>query len=117
VLRGQHVLVIEDEPLIALDLQMALFSAGAAVYIANTVDTALVVADAPAVTAAIVDLRLNGNSVRGVVQRLAKRDPPFIFYTGQTETPTAASWPAVPFLAKPLPAGQVVDVLVRVVSR
>ena len=61
-------------------------------------------------------LRLHGNSVREVVERLAARDLPFIFYTGQTETPTAASWPSVPFLAKPLPAGQVVDMLARVVS-
>jgi DNA-binding NtrC family response regulator len=116
MLRGHHVLIIEDEPLIVLDLEHALSSAGAAVNVANTVASALEAAAAPAVTAAIVDLRLHGNSVREVVERLAARDLPFIFYTGQTETPTAASWPGVPFVAKPLPAGQVVDMLARVVS-
>jgi hypothetical protein len=48
--------------------------------------------------------------------RLAARDLPFIFYTGQTETPTAASWPSVPCLVKPLPAKEVVEMLARVMS-
>jgi DNA-binding NtrC family response regulator len=116
MLRGQHVLIIEDEPLIALDLEQALSSAGAAVTIANSAATALEAVEAPSLTAAIVDLRLHGHSVRDVVERLAARSLPFVFYSGQMETPTAASWPSVPFLLKPLPAGQVVDMLVRVVA-
>jgi DNA-binding NtrC family response regulator len=116
MLRGQHVLIVEDEPLIALDLEHALSSAGAQVGISGTVDSALEAAKAPALTAAIVDLRLHGQSVRSVVELLATRDLPFIFYSGNAETPTAASWPSVPFLVKPLPAVQVVDMLARVVS-
>jgi len=116
MLRGHHVLVVEDEPLIALDLEQALSAAGAAVNIANTVASALEAAEAPSVTAAIVDLRLHGHSVRDVVERLATRNLAFVFYTGQTETATAASWPSVPFLLKPLPAKEVVEMLARVVS-
>jgi DNA-binding NtrC family response regulator len=93
MLRGHYVLIIEDEPLIALDLEHALSSAGAQVGISGTVDSALEAAKAPALTAAIVDLRLHGHSVRSVVERLSARDLPFIFYSGHTETPTAASWP------------------------
>jgi DNA-binding NtrC family response regulator len=116
MLRGQHVLIVEDEPLIVLDLEQALSSAGAAVGVANTVASALEAAEAPAVTAAIVDLRLHGHSVRSVVERLSARDLPFIFYSGHSETPTGASWPSVPFLIKPLPAREVIDMLARVVS-
>jgi DNA-binding NtrC family response regulator len=116
MLRGHYVLIIEDEPLIALDLEHALSSAGAQVGISGTVDSALEAAKAPALTAAIVDLRLHGHSVRSVVERLSARDLPFIFYSGHTETPTAASWPSVPFLIKPLPAREVIDMLARVVS-
>jgi DNA-binding NtrC family response regulator len=116
MLRGQHVLIIEDEPLIALDLEQALTSSGAVVNIANTVASALEAADAPAVTAAIVDLRLHEHSVRDVVERLVTRNLAFVFYTGQTEATTAASWPSVPLLLKPLPAKAVVDMLARVVS-
>jgi DNA-binding NtrC family response regulator len=116
MLRGQHVLIVEDEPLIALDLEHALSSAGAQVGISSTVDSALEAAGAPAVTAAIIDQRLHGQSVRNVVELLATRDLPFIFYSGNAETPTAASWPSVPFLVKPLLAAQVVDMLARVVA-
>ena len=116
MVRGHHVLIVEDEPLIALDLEHALSSAGAAVNVANTVASALEAAAAPTVTAAIVDLCLHGHSVRDVVERLAARNLPFVFYSGHMETPTAASWPSVPFLIKPLPAGQVVDMVVRVVA-
>ncbi len=116
MLRGQHVLIIEDEPLIALDLEQALSSAGAKVNIANTVASALEAAEAYSVTAAIVDLRLHGQSVRDAVERLVARNLPFVFYSGQTESTTAASWPSVPFLLKPLPAKEVVDMPARVVS-
>ena len=116
MLRGQHVLIIEDEPLIALDLEQALTSCGAVVIIANTVASALEAIDAPAVTAAIVDLRLHEHSVRPVVERLVTRNLAFVFYTGQSETATAGSWPSVPLLLQPLPAKEVVDMLARVVS-
>jgi DNA-binding NtrC family response regulator len=116
MLRGQHVLIVEDEPLIALDLEQALSSAGAQVAISNTVDSALEAVEAPAVTAAIIDLRLHGHSVRDVVERLVTRDLAFVFYSGDAETLTARSWPSVPFLIKPLLAAQVVDMLARVVA-
>jgi DNA-binding NtrC family response regulator len=116
MLKGKHVLVIEDETLIAYDLEQALSTAGATVDVASTVASALEAAEAPALTAAIIDLRLNGRSVRDVVERLGARDLPFIFYSGHTETPTAASWPRVPFLTKPLPADQVVEMLARVLA-
>lgn len=115
MLQGQHVLVIEDEPLIALDLEQALISAGAAVGIAHTAASATRAAHSPAFTAAIVDLRLHGQSVREAVERLSARDLPFLFYSGHTETPTAASWPSVPFLMKPLPPAEVVGMLTRIV--
>ena len=117
MLRGQHVLVIEDEPLIALDLEQALSSVGATVIKAGTVANALEAAATPEVTAAIVDLSLHGRSVRDVVERLTTRDLAFIFYTGHVDTPTAAACPSVPFLVKPMLAAQVVDMLARVVAQ
>ncbi len=116
MLQSQHVLVIEDEPLIALDLEQALSSAGAAVVVASTITVALQAAEAPALTAAIVDLSLHGCSVSEVVERLIARNIAFIFYSGHAETPTAAPWASVPILVKPVPADQVIDMLARVVS-
>jgi len=117
MLQGHHVLVVEDEPLIALDLEQALSAVGAQVRVSNTVDSALEAAQAAAITAAIIDLRLHGHSVREVVQQLASRKLPFIFYTGQSETPTASSWPTVPILVKPLPANEVVSGLAGLICQ
>ncbi len=116
-LHGHRVLIIEDELLIALDLKEALIQVGADVVgIAATAQEASEAVAAPNLTAAIVDLRLNGQSVREAVQRLTDRDLPFIFYSGLDGTPTARSWPQVPLLFKPLPAEEVAETLARVVS-
>ena len=79
------------------------------VSICNTVDSALEGAQERAITAAIIDLRLHGQSVRQVVDRLASRKLPFLFYTGQAETPTAASWPACSIPSQTPPSQEVVD--------
>jgi len=116
-LHGHRVLIIEDELLIALDLQEALIQVGADVVgIAATAQEAAEAVAVPSLTAAIVDLRLNGQSVREAVQRLTDRDLPFIFYSGLDATPTARSWPKVPLLFKPLPPEEVAQALARVVS-
>ena len=55
--------------LIALDLKEALIQVGADVVgVAATFEEALVAVAAPSLTTAIVDLRLNGRSVRDAVQ-------------------------------------------------
>ena len=116
-LHGHRVLIIEDELLIALDLQGALVQIGAEVIgVAATVGEALVAVASPNLTAAIVDLRLNGQSVREAVQALTDRNLPFIFYSGLEATPTARSWPKVPLLLKPLPPEEVANTLARVAS-
>jgi hypothetical protein len=78
MLRGHYVLIIEDEPLIALDLDQAPSAAGAQAGICNTLHSALEAAEGSTVTAAIVDLRLHDQSVREVVERLATRNVPII---------------------------------------
>lgn len=111
-LNGHRVLIIEDEPLIALDLEGAVLQLRAQVAgLATTVEDALRGAADPAVTAAIVDLRLGGQSVREAIAALVKRGVPFVFYSGMEDTPTGGSWPAVPLLQKPLPPETVAKAL------
>ena len=117
ILQGHRVLIIEDELLIALDLQAALIQIGAEVIgVAATAEEALAAVASPSLTAAIVDLRLNGQSVRNAVQTLTDRNLPFILYSGLEGTPTARSWPKVPLLLKPLPPEEVASTLARVAS-
>jgi DNA-binding response OmpR family regulator len=116
-LKGHHVLVVEDEPLIALDLEAALHDIGAQVIgPAGTLERALALANSESLTAAIVDLRLHGRSAREVVVRLVERAVPFIFYSGHLETPTARDLASVPIIFKPASSAQVVATLARVVT-
>jgi CheY-like chemotaxis protein len=55
---GQSILVIEDEPLIALDICEALKSAGASVFVANCLHDAFALAEHPDLSGAILDFGL-----------------------------------------------------------
>jgi DNA-binding NtrC family response regulator len=117
MLPAQRILIIEDEPMIALDLKLALAEAGADVVgIASTIDEARELAEAPDITGAVVDLRLHGQSVRGVAQRLTERAIPFLFYSGHDEAPTARSWPAVPLLTKPQAPAAILEMLAQMIA-
>jgi len=117
MLAAQRILIIEDEPMIALDLKLALAEAGADIVgIASTIDEARELAESPGITGAVVDLRLHGQSVRGVVQRLTDRAVPFLFYSGHDDAPTARSWPMVPLLTKPQPPAAILGMLAQIIA-
>jgi DNA-binding response OmpR family regulator len=77
---GRVILVVEDEPLIALDLRTALEAAGARV-VRTTAQTAPQVAAEQSFSAAILDLRPGSNDHRPIARRLRERDVPFLFYS------------------------------------
>jgi len=117
MLLGQRILIIEDEPMIALDLKLALAEAGADVVgVASTIEEARELADQADITAAIVDLHLQGQSVRAVVQRLTDRAVPFLFYSGDDDAPTAKAWPQVPLLTKPQAPAKILGMLAEMIA-
>src|SRR2546421_9257076 len=84
-LQGCRVLVVEDEFIIALEIQSDLEDAGATVVgPAFTLRLAMDLAAHADVSAATLDLRLGRDSVRPVARILADRGIPFVFYTGQS---------------------------------
>src|SRR4029079_17488554 len=81
-LLGRSVLVVEDQPLIALDITQELEDAGASVTTTSTLKHALVLAERDGLAAAIVDhVLLDGNSSL-LCQRLKDRGIPFVIYSG-----------------------------------
>lgn len=115
-LMGHRVLIIEDEPLIAIDLEGALLKLRVQVAgIATTPDDAVRAVADPQVTAAIVDLWLGGRSVRDAIVALVNRGLPFVFYSGMDDTPTGRFWPTVPLLQKPLAPEAVAQALVAAI--
>jgi DNA-binding response OmpR family regulator len=82
-LDGCIVLVVEDEPLIALDIANAFGNAGAEVVIARTLDDAMKKAELPNLTAAVIDHALHdGGTTSDVCAKLNERNVPFIVYSG-----------------------------------
>jgi DNA-binding response OmpR family regulator len=79
---GRVILIIEDEPLIALDIQQAFEDAGASTVLARTLADALIAAEQPDLSAAIVDHTLGAYDSSEICERLKERDVPFLTYSG-----------------------------------
>jgi DNA-binding response OmpR family regulator len=102
-LAGARLLIVEDEVIIAMELQSALEEAGAKVIgPAHTFKAAMQCAAHKEISAAILDLRLGSHSAGPIAQRLTERGIPFLIYSGQHENdPLRREWKTAPFLSKP----------------
>lgn len=107
------ILVLEDEPLIALDLQFAFEDRGATVHLAASCEDAHVLLTQHAIDAAVLDVNLGrGSTCEKVAATLRERGVPFILHTGdldrQGEAMRKLDAVVVP---KPTPADLVVAAL------
>lgn len=82
----RSVLIVEDEPLIALELRAALHDAGASILAAITIKEALELIRYAKICAAIVDVDLGGHDCSSVCTALTKRSIAFMFYPGYIRT-------------------------------
>jgi DNA-binding response OmpR family regulator len=98
-LTGVSILVVEDEPLIALEVTSVFQSAGAQVVAARTCREGLLAIERHRVVAAVLDYALVGDSVAPLCRALAERQIPFMFYSGYIEL--ERSYPTVVIVQKP----------------
>ena len=82
LLAGAAILIVEDEPLIALHLQSTLEMAGAEVVCTRAGDAAQV-AQSRTFTAAVLDARPGSSEHRPVARLLRQGGVPFLFYSTQ----------------------------------
>lgn len=110
------MLVVEDEFIIALELQATLEEAGAVVIgPAYTLDVAMKLATHHDISVATLDLRLARDSVGPVAKILGERGIPFIFYTGQpVSDPVRMGWPGSPAVSKPASPSDLVSAVAEV---
>ena len=81
--RPRRILVLDDEPMILMDLQFAVEDEGAEPLGARTVDEALHHVAGGPVDAAILDVNLgSGATCEPVARRLRELDVPFVLHTG-----------------------------------
>lgn len=110
-LAGRLILLVEDEPLIALDVEKALRGAGARVVTAGYLESGLYTTVHPNLAAAVVDLHLGDGSGTTICRELQRFGVPFVIHTGYPHMLTAAEWPGVAIISKPAPAEEIVSAL------
>ncbi len=115
---GRRVLIVEDQMLIALDLEQMLTDAGIAVVAtAPTVREALSVVEKQEVDAAILDVNLGAETSTVVADALAKRGVPFLFATGYGDGGALPEQHAkVAVVRKPYEAGSILQQLQRLLG-
>ncbi|MCP1336361.1 HWE histidine kinase domain-containing protein [Futiania mangrovi] len=116
--RPLRVLLLEDEVLIAMDLQAMLEEGGHTVIgPVETVRDALARLDADRVDAAVLDLHLGDASSVEVAQALAARGIPFLFATGAAgRANLPAGFADRPVLVKPFDGPALRDALAKVAA-
>lgn len=117
-LEGLEILLLEDEALIALDVEQLCREHGAAeVRVARTLDAATA-AFSTGFDAAILDLMLGSQSTIDLARQLVEKGVPFIFATGHVAQDTLlAPFPGVPVVGKPYFGAGLIDVLAQAILR
>jgi DNA-binding response OmpR family regulator len=115
VLAGRSILIVEDEPLIALEVHAAFSAAGANILTAADSEEAMGMISLPDLSAAVVDINLGrGGDCSAVCKRLSDRGIPFVFYTGDVRADILLKWPEAPVLTKLANKERVVEVIAGV---
>jgi DNA-binding response OmpR family regulator len=117
-LAGRRILVVEDNRLMAEELQHGLEDQGADVVgLAFTVDQALHYIDRhPYLDAVVLDVRLGEELSYPVADLLVERRVPFLFATAFPDWAIPSAYAGIARMRKPVDAAEVADVLVNAMS-
>ena len=111
-------LIVEDEPMIALDLEAALLDMGFdTVEIALSVDQALEGLAKARFDLVLIDYKLGEQTAEPVIEALAGARTPHIIVTGYDERALPASLPGAPILNKPVTPAMLRETIARLALR
>ncbi|AXB79921.1 response regulator [Novosphingobium sp. P6W] len=113
-----EVLIVDDAPFVALDLEDTVFDAGfMALQPCGSVSGALALLDRRLPDCAILDINLADGDVFPVADRLIAAGVPIIFHSGISDTSAVrARYPGAYFCLKPCPQGELSETLRRATS-
>jgi PAS domain S-box-containing protein len=117
-LAGKRVIIIEDEPLVSMDVESCLAAAGC--EIAGTAGN-LAVAKTLSATAecdvALLDVNLGGHQVDELAATLTRRNIPFAFVTGYGRDTLPQGFRDAVMVRKPFSADELIGVVERLVHQ
>lgn len=110
--RARSILVVEDEPLIAMMLEDFLESLGHEVRVTcETIECALDAIEDGGFDVAILDVNLKGESVWPVAHKLREKNIPFVIATGGHVEPPPPEFANAPVIEKPYTVDRVTPAL------
>jgi len=113
-----RILVVEDEMLIAMDVERMLLEQGCTVVgPTSTVARALKAIDAGAIDAAVLDVNLGREKIYPVAELLAERATPFVLVTGHSRESLPETLSDRPVISKPYQREELIRALLRALAQ
>ena len=117
-LKDVKVFVVEDESLVAMQLEDMLFDMGCEVVgLAMRLNRAHEMLDAGVkVDVAILDVNISGEKVYPIAERFREAGVPIVFATGYGRSGVEEEWQECPILQKPYTTKQIETSIVSVIA-
>ncbi len=117
MLTEKRILIVEDEALIAFDLEDVVASCGATVSICLDLESALKKAEEDQFDVAILDYNLGQKTVLPVADALQRRGTPFVFNTAMAEFEAlSARYEGASVCRKPANEAELLRMLVKLIG-
>lgn len=108
-------LVVDDEFLIAVELEATLQDAGYVVLTAVTPAEAHQIVERQKIDVAVLDFRMGSESLE-LATALRSRSVPFVFCTGALRDEVDARFPGTPMVGKPFTASELLAIIDEIIA-
>lgn len=98
---ARRVLVVEDDPIVAMLVEDIVRDMGHEVSINLTLEHAMFEIEEGEIDAVLLDMRLRGEDARPILLDLLARKIPFMVLSGSDQSALKSEFPGIRFLAKP----------------
>ena len=116
-IEGKRILIVDDEPLLLMDLEDTLVNAGCVVIgPASTLPQAKVLIGEAEFDIALLDVNLGGQRVDELAAALTQKNIPFAFVTGYGREGLPQSFRHAPLIGKPFSQQQLLKVVRQLVA-
>jgi DNA-binding response OmpR family regulator len=112
-LEGRSILIVEDQPLVVMDITQEFEATGAALTTTNTLKHALILVEHDGLSGAILDHALLDGDSSQLCARLTERGIPFMIYSGFTTVGGACA--GALHIAKPAAEGVLVAAMEKLI--